>query len=71
MLHCTPYVINRHCLHAGAVSTGLHLSQEKAGLATRMPPDGYVFRIIEWIGTILLRAGRAKDGNDRDIDGCC
>ena len=70
-LNGVPYIINRHRLHTRALRAGLHLAQEEAGFSCWVTPDGYVLGIIEGIGAILLRACRAKDGNDRDIDGRC
>ncbi len=69
--HGIPYLIDRDRLYAGACGAGLHLAEKEAGLAGGVMPDGYVFGVVERVGTVLLWAGGAEDGDDGGADCCC
>ncbi len=49
----------------------MHFAKEEAWLSGGVMPDGYVFGVIERVGAILLGAGGAENGDDRDAYGCC
>ena len=70
-LYGLPHILKRYRFYTGTGCGCLHLAKEKTGLTSRVTPEGDMFGIIQRIGTILLRTGRAKDDDNRNAERGC